>query len=448
MKRVLKIGAVLMFLALIYLVYSYYPRLTIVTGFSAKNIASGVYYANRSIESIESGDNDFSILPLADNQTDKNTRSVVSSFFGIKERKAVFIEGLGAVLLQEGAETPPVIPKPKRNKIAKNLPYPYGNLPQKDTVFSAVNYDLLKKAVENAFDKPAEELKKTRSLLVIYKDQILAEKYAPGFDAQTPILGWSMTKSITSTIYGILQKQGRIDIDQKTGIEAWQNDSRSAITYKDLLHMNSGLEWEEDYGDLSDVTRMLYVADNMGEVQVNKPMVGKINESWNYSSGTSNVLAGPLLRKLFPDEQAYLNFWYEELLDKIGMHSAQIETDLSGNFVGSSYAWANTRDWGKFGLLYLHKGNWNGEQIFDPSWAKFVATPTNGSNGRYGGHFWLNAGGVYPDAPRDLYSANGFQGQMVFIIPSKQVVIVRTGLTEDPEFDFNKMLKEILAAIQ
>jgi CubicO group peptidase (beta-lactamase class C family) len=283
---------------------------------------------------------------------------------------------------------------------------------------------------------------------VIYKDQILAEKYAPGFDETTPILGWSMTKSITSTIYGILQKQGRIDIDQKTGIEAWQNDGRSAITYKDLLQMNSGLEWEEVYGYLSDVTRMLYVADNMGEVQVNKPMVGKINESWNYSSGTSNVLAGPLLRKLFPDEQAYLNFWYEELLDKIGMHSAQIETDLSGNFVGSSYAWANTRDWGKFGLLYLHKGNWNGEQIFDPSWSKFVATPTNGSNGRYGGHFWLNAGGVYPDAPRDLYSANGFQGQMVFIIPSKQVVIVRTGLTEDPEFDFNKMLKEILAAIQ
>jgi CubicO group peptidase (beta-lactamase class C family) len=116
--------------------------------------------------------------------------------------------------------------------------------------------------------------------------------------------------------------------------------------------------------------------------------------------------------------------------------------------VGSSYAWANTRDWGKFGLLYLHNGNWNGEQIFDPSWVKFVSTPTNGSNGRYGGHFWLNAGGVYPDAPRDLYSANGFQGQMVFIIPSKQVVIVRTGLTEDPEFDFNLMLKEILAAIQ
>lgn len=448
MKRVLKFGIFVLLSALIYLVFSYYPRLTIATGFSAKNIASGVFYANRTQESIESGDNDFSVLPMADNQTDKNTKSVISDFFGMKKRKAVFIDGLGAVLLGEGSDSPPIFTKPKRNKVQKTLPYPYGNLPQRDTVFSSVDYNLLKKAVENAFDKSGEENKKTRSLLVIYKDQILAEKYAPGFDAQTPILGWSMTKSITSTIYGILQKHGRIDINKQTGIEAWKNDGRSAITYNDLLQMNSGLEWDEDYNDLSDVTRMLYLADNMGEVQMNKPMVGKINESWNYSSGTSNLLAGPLLRKYFPDQQSYLNFWYEELLDKIGMHSAQIETDLTGNFVGSSYAWANTRDWGKFGLLYLHEGNWNGEQIFEPSWAKYVATPTNGSNGRYGGHFWLNAGGIYPDAPRDLFSANGFQGQMVFIIPSKQMVIVRTGLTEDPEFDFNLMLKEILQSIR
>ncbi|MDZ7613041.1 MAG: serine hydrolase [Flavobacteriaceae bacterium] len=402
---------------------------------------------NRTQESIESGDNDFSVLPMADNQTDKNTKSVISDFFGMKKRKAVFIEGLGAVLLGEGSDSAPILSKPNRIKTQKKLPYPYGDLPQMDTVFSSVDYNLLKNAVENAFDKSGEALKKTRSLLVIYKDQIIAEKYAPGFDTQTPILGWSMTKSITSTIYGILQKQGRIDINQKTGIEAWKNDARSAITYNDLLQMNSGLEWDEDYNDISDVTSMLYIAYNMGEVQLNKPMVGKINESWNYSSGTSNLLAGPLLRKYFPDQQSYLNFWYDELLDKIGMHSAQIETDLTGNFVGSSYAWANTRDWGKFGLLYLHEGNWNGEQIFEPSWAKYVATPTNGSNGRYGGHFWLNAGGIYPDAPRDLYSANGFQGQMVFIIPSKKMVIVRTGLTEDPEFDFNLMLKEILKAI-
>ena len=130
------------------------------------------------------------------------------------------------------------------------------------------------------------------------------------------------------------------------------------------------------------------------------------------------------------------------------MHSALIESDLAGNFVGSSYGWANTRDWAKFGLLYLHKGNWNGEQIFNPEWAKYVATPTAGSDGKYGAQFWLNAGGRYPDVPKDLYSCNGYQGQFVFIIPSKDMVIVRTGLTEDPEFDVNGFLRDILASVE
>ncbi len=125
-----------------------------------------------------------------------------------------------------------------------------------------------------------------------------------------------------------------------------------------------------------------------------------------------------------------------------------IEADFKGNYVGSSYGWATTRDWSKFGLLYLHKGNWNGEQIFDASWEDYVKTPTNNSNGEYGGHFWLNAGGIYPDAPTDLYSANGYQGQYVYIIPSKDLVIVRMGLTNDDNaVDFNAFLKGIVASV-
>jgi CubicO group peptidase (beta-lactamase class C family) len=125
-----------------------------------------------------------------------------------------------------------------------------------------------------------------------------------------------------------------------------------------------------------------------------------------------------------------------------------VETDMAGNYVGSSYGWATTRDWAKFGLLYLHKGNWNGEQLFNESWAKYVATPTNTSNGVYGAHFWLNAGGKFPDAPKDLYSASGYQGQKVFIIPSRDLVIVRLGLTDESQFDINKVLKEILGSFK
>lgn len=126
------------------------------------------------------------------------------------------------------------------------------------------------------------------------------------------------------------------------------------------------------------------------------------------------------------------------------MNSALIEADLESNYVGSSYGWANTRDWAKFGLLYLHKGNWNGDQIFDPSWAEYVSTPVKASKGRYGAQFWLNAEGYMPDVPKDVYYADGFQGQRVFIIPSHDMVVVRMGLDH---LDFNSFLKGIIDAV-
>jgi CubicO group peptidase (beta-lactamase class C family) len=305
----------------------------------------------------------------------------------------------------------------------------------------------LNAAVANAFDEKDQIQKRTRSLLVIYKDKIIAEKYETGFDKNSKILGWSMTKSITSAMFGILQKQGKYDIYKPAPIKEWQNDELKIITTNDLLHMNSGLEWEEKYDKICDATKMLFEAENMSRVQLEKPAAFKPNTHWNYSSGTTNLLSG-ILRSQFKSHQEYLDFWYSALIDKIGMNSMIVETDMAGNYVGSSYGWATTRDWSKFGLLYLHKGNWNGEQILDESWVKYTSTPTNTSNGRYGGHFWLNASGHFPDVPRDMYYCSGFQGQMVAIIPSLDLVIVRMGLKEDPEFDFNEMLKGIVGSLK
>jgi CubicO group peptidase (beta-lactamase class C family) len=244
-----------------------------------------------------------------------------------------------------------------------------------------------------------------------------------------------------------LEKQRKFDIDAPAPIPEWANDGRKLITTNDLLHMNSGLQWVEDYATISDATKMLFQAEDMTRSQLEKPAEHKPNTRWNYSSGTTNLLSG-ILRKQFKTHQEYLDFWYSALIDKIGMNSMVIETDMAGNYVGSSYGWATTRDWSKFGLLYLHNGNWNGEQIFNEGWAKYTATPTNTSDGRYGGHFWLNAGGHFPDVPRDMYYCSGFQGQMVAIIASLDLVIVRMGLKEDPNFDFNGMLKGIIGSLK
>ncbi|WP_310556002.1 serine hydrolase [Flavobacterium sp.] len=447
MKKVFKFIGLVALAAVIYYGFETYPKLDLISGFSAKSIASGHFIDNRSVALIEKTDNDIDLIDLAKNSIDDAQRFATSSVYGLKERKAIYREGLGATLVNDDYDATKPYLVPKRTTANHNLAFPYGDQEPEKYVFDNIDYTKLNAAVENAFDKKGEIKKRTRSLLVIYKDKIIAEKYDTGFTKNSKILGWSMTKSITATYFGILQKQRNFDINKPVPFASWQNDDRKKITTNDLLHMNSGLEWEEDYGKISDATRMLFQSEDMTKPQMEKNLVGKPNNTWNYSSGTTNLLSG-ILRNQFKTHQEYLDFWYSSLIDKIGMHSMIVEQDMSGNYIGSSYGWATTRDWSKFGLLYLHKGNWNGDQIFDESWAKYVSTPTNDSNGIYGGHFWLNAGGRYPDAPKDLYSANGFQGQMVYIIPSLDMVIVRMGLKEEGEFDFNGMLKGILGSIK
>lgn len=445
MKKFFKFLGISIGLLLIYFGFTTYPKLDLISGFSAKSIASGFFIDHRSQEMIELGDNDMDLIDLAKNKINDKEKYATSSVYGLKERKAVYREGLGVTLINDDFDVSKPYLVPKRTKIESNLPYPYGNNEPKDTIFSNIDYAKLEKALTDAFDAEGKKNKRTRSIVILHDNKLVAEKYDTGFDKNSRILGWSMTKSLTATYFGILQKQGKININNPAPISEWKNDERSKITLNNLIQMNSGLEWEEKYDKICDATKMLFEAEDMAKVQLEKPLIGIPNQTWNYSSGTSNLLSS-ILRDQFKTHQEYLDFWYSSLIDKIGMHSMLVETDMVGNYVGSSYAWATTRDWAKFGLLYLRNGNWNGEQLFDESWSKYVAAPTNTSNGRYGGHFWLNAGGKYPDAPKDMYYASGFQGQKIFIIPSMDLVIVRFGLTDDEAYDFNGLLKGILVS--
>ena len=435
-KRILLLVLVVIIIAVVY----NYPKLNILSGYSAKNTASSVFVANRTLEFTDTTDNNFSPVNLASDKVDLDKKTATSTTFGLLTRKAIIREGLGSVLtLTEEDETAEYL-VPKRLKPDNTTPFPYGNAPQKDSVFSNINYENLNIAIDSLFQKK----NLTRAVLVVYKDQIIAEKYNRGFTKDSRILGWSMTKSILSTVFGILQHQNKIDVQEKAPIDSWQNDDRKNITIHNLLQMNSGLEWDENYDEISDATKMLFLDRDMTKMQEEKPLVGKPNETWNYSSGTTNLLSG-ILRKQFKTHQEYLDFWYTDFIDKIGMNSMVLEADLSGNYVSSSYSWATTRDWAKFGLLYLKNGKWNGEQLFTEDWVNYATTPTPTSNKTYGAQFWLNADGGFKDVPKNMYYADGYQGQRVYVLPDQEMVIVRFGLTN---FDENTFLKGLLSSIK
>ena len=437
-KRVLLL--LLLIIAIVFFIN--YPKLNMISGYASKYMASSVLVGQRSAASVIANDLDMPLVKLATTEFDSKNASASASLYGLMTRKAIDRQGLGTVLVNKDYPEGEIYLQPKRTKTQIGKPYPFGHLKPKDTIFPEVDYARLQKAVALAFEN--NEVQKTRSLLVLYKGHLLAEKYIDGFTKDTPILGWSMTKSLLATCYGILEHKGKIETNWQAPITEWENDERKEITLNHLLRMQSGLEWNEDYATISDATSMLFLEADMTKTQRDKKAIAKPTEIWNYSSGTSNLLSG-ILRQQFRTQQEYLDFPYVAFLDKIGSHSMLIEADLMGNYVGSSYGWANTRDWARVGQLYLNNGNWNGEQLFDKTWVDYITTPTLFSEGTYGAHFWLNAEGVYPDVPRDLFSMNGFQGQYVFIIPSKDLVVVRTGLAENPIFDVNRFLAALVA---
>src|SRR3970040_899049 len=338
MKKIFKLFSFAFFIAIFYLGFTTYPKLDLISRFSAKSVASGHFIDKRSQELIEKGDNDIDMIDLATNTINENGKFATASVYGLKGRKAIYREGLGATLIDDDFDVTKPYLVTKRTKLNNDLPFPYGNKEQKDTVFENVDYAKLNSAVTNAFDVEGKKDKRTRSLLVIYKDKIIAEKYDTGFGKDSKILGWSITKSITSAMFGILEKQGKYDIYKPAQIKEWANDERKNITKTDLLHMTSGLEWEENYSTICDATKMLFQAVDMSRSQLEKPAAFKPNTHWNYSSGTTNLLSG-ILRQQFKTHQEYLDFWYSALIDRIGMNSMVIETDMAGDFVGFSYGW-------------------------------------------------------------------------------------------------------------
>ena len=425
------------------------PLIPIITGYAAKNLSSGIFLGNRTQESLEDNDLNFSFIRFGKNSVDSRSKSVKSRFLWHTSR-TTFVNGYGSILLNDytvgdiQARPYPIVPHQPEHP--DTIAWPMGDLIA-DTIPSGIDLQQLNMAMEQAFADTIP-YKGTFAVMVTYKGQPVAERYAEGFGPENRFLSWSMAKSFTNALTGIMVKEGRLDPDAPADIEEWQQDERRQITIRHLMQMNSGLEWNEDYGNSSDVNNMLHKEGDMAKFAISKQLEYAPGSVFEYASGSTNIVSS-LMRKAIGNDADYLAFPREKLFNRIGMRSATFEVDASGTFVGSSYLYASLRDYTRFGLLYLNNGNWLGEQILPDDWVEYTTTAANGSDGNYGAFFWLNkTGKEYPDVPRDMFCCRGHDGQFIYIIPSKELVIVRTGFSKEGEFDQNGFLAGILDAIR
>jgi CubicO group peptidase (beta-lactamase class C family) len=457
MKTLKRILLLLLLIAISYGIYYASQALPILSGYGAKNVCSCVMVGGRDLKSVIENELGSSPLKYGTFTVDFNDSSATGTVLGMARQKAIYRKGLGCTLIEEITEEDlrnQKIALPKKQIVnADTIAWPQGDR-NADSIPAGVNIEKLNQVITSAFDEPtSERLRRTRAIVVVYDGKIITEKYASGFNKDTRQIGWSMTKSITNALVGILVKQGKLDVNAPAPVAAWKDDDRNKITLNDLMHMSSGLDWLENYSKPSGATNMLFKKKDMGTYAATASAKDEPGKVFYYSSGTTNIISR-IVRDKIGDEN-YYRFPYEELFQKLGMNSMVLEPDASGTIVGSSYSFATARDWARFGLLYLNDGVWNGERILPEGWVKYSSTPTSGAlKGEYGAQFWLNAGAAndpvnrtYPSAPTDLYWADGFEGQNVFILPSKKLVIVRLSQSKGNYLNEDEFLAGVISAL-
>lgn len=308
--------------------------------------------------------------------------------------------------------------------------------------------------VENLFGSPGTH-GRTLALTVVQGGRLVFEQYDPEHGPESTLVSWSMAKSITHALVGIAVGDGLLDTSADNLFPQWAGDRRRGITLQNLLNMSSGLAWNEDYvdGEVSDVIEMLFGADpgnhagDHASYAASRPLVNDPGTHFYYSSGTTNLVTRVLARALGDEPPARtrtLAFMNERLFGPIGMTTAVPKFDNAGTFVGSSYVYATARDFARFGWLYLNDGVWDGDRILPGGWADhgraWVASDEETGAG-YGAHWWL------PPALPGTMAAFGYEGQFTFVVPDRDLVVVRLGKSTAPlDRNVRRTLEELITA--
>jgi CubicO group peptidase (beta-lactamase class C family) len=343
----------------------------------------------------------------------------------------------GCITLPPGKDDVFFKPKAIKNSLPDPMttPWPMGDVLAKKQA-SDINVEKVKQAIDAAFE-PAETL--TSAVVVTHKGQLIGERYMPGIKHTTPLESWSMGKSVTATMMGVLIKQGAYTLDQPAPIPEWQSpgDPRQQIRISDILRMSSGIRIKAPgdpgldlQGGYPDHLYLYTGRVNSFTYAATRPQEWPPNTVGRYRN-TDPVLTNYLIRLAVEKRgEDYLSFPQRNLFDKIGVRSMVMETDPYGNFLTQGYEFMSGRDWARLGNLYLQDGVWNGERILPEGFVKFVSTvaPAWAADKRmiYGGFFWVNGDGTFP-VPKEAFYMSGAGGQTVLMIPSHDLVVVRIG---------------------
>lgn len=404
--------------------------LSVGSGYAAKIVCSNVFIAGRDPDAVLALDVQapgHPLLRLMHQSVDRTEKTVTASLLGIfAPGYAAYREGFGCAGVPDGdflaaQQAVADVALPKIAPPPADRPWPEGEKGSADPRLVPVLDDA-------ALLGPG-----MRGVVVIHDGRLAGERYGEGFSAAVPLLGWSITKTVNAALIGRLIQDGRLSPLQSNLFADWQGDARAKITVADLLAMQSGLAFNEDYGAVTDVTRMLFLEPNMARFASSLPLDANPGERFNYSSGTAVLLSHVFMNAL-GDRWRALSYPASVLFAPLGMRSAVMETDETGIFVGSSYMYATARDWARFAQLLLDDGRWKGVRLLPEGFVTAMGTPTSVSDGAYSRvQSWINGPGDVPNSryglPEDTFWMLGHDGQSIAVIPSRRIAVLRLGLT-------------------
>lgn len=424
----------------------------VAAGMAAHNLCSAVFVAGLDPQETVSQLVQPLIGPVFDRmlryRVDRENPSVETRFAYFFHARARFTPGYGCRL--EYAHTPPA-PAPR-----SLLPMPANDdfAPPE----AVVGHDpRIRAAIDEVFaERPGQPAKHVKAVVVVKDGRVIAERYAPGFGVDTPLLSYSVAKSFTNALLGILVRQGRLRVDQPVGAPEWRQagDPRAAITIEDLLRMRSGLAVKEEENGFNPVAYMDYLQDDMAGYAASYRLSEPIGQRWDYTSGNTLILDRLLGQTIGGGAAGMRDFAERELLTPARLSRLTMEFDGSGVFMGAAYVYAPARTYARFGQLYLDDGVApGGQRLFPEGWVAWSRRSTLGTT--YGAGFWTNDGSdeftrwrIAQGFPKDGYFASGNLGQRIYIVPSAKLVIARFGYSRPPDFGMKDDLALIAAAIR